>query len=95
VIWQEWLGDPLMSQPAIDKGVLFMAHPAATGRPQKPVDFILGQRRRAAAIAARGGTQHGRHIWEQEISGDVITAPVISDGTVYFHDILMAIFLCL
>src|SRR6266478_2244017 len=36
VIWQEWLGDPLMSQPAIDKGVLFMAHPAATGRPQKP-----------------------------------------------------------
>ena len=23
----------------------------------------------------------GRHIWEQEISGDVITAPVVSDGT--------------
>src|SRR5215472_17910602 len=30
VVWQEWLGDPLMSQPAIDKGVLYMGHPAAT-----------------------------------------------------------------
>jgi Ca-activated chloride channel family protein len=85
VIWQEWLGDPLMSQPAIDKGVLFMAHPAATGRPPKPVEF----HRRAASpggshrlLAAELST--GRHIWEQEISGDVITAPVISDGTVYF-----------
>ncbi|PYT48537.1 MAG: hypothetical protein DMG43_16930, partial [Acidobacteria bacterium] len=39
VIWQEWLGDPLMSQPAIDKGILYMAHPVATGRPQKPAEF--------------------------------------------------------
>src|SRR6266850_8323888 len=39
VVWQEWLGDPLMSQPAIDRGVLYMAHPAATGRPQKGVEF--------------------------------------------------------
>jgi len=84
VIWQEWLGDPLMSQPAIDKGVLFMAHPAATGRPMKPVEFH-------PRPASRGGTHRllaaelstGRHIWEQEISGDVITAPVVSDGTVY------------
>ncbi len=85
VIWQEWLGDPLMSQPAIDKGVLFMAHPAATGRPQKPVEFHPrpaspgGSHRLLAAELSTG-----RHIWEQEISGDVITAPVISDGTVYF-----------
>src|SRR6202021_1104291 len=28
VVWQEWLGDPLMSQPAISRGRLFMAHPA-------------------------------------------------------------------
>jgi outer membrane protein assembly factor BamB len=85
VIWQEWLGDPLMSQPAIDRGVLFMAHPAATGRPLKPVEFHPrpaspgGSHRLLAAELSTG-----RHIWEQEISGDVITAPVISDGTVYF-----------
>ena len=85
VIWQEWLGDPLMSQPAIDKGVLFMAHPAATGRPPKPVEFHPRPASPGGShrlLAAELGT--GRHLWEQEISGDVITAPVISDGTVYF-----------
>jgi Ca-activated chloride channel homolog len=85
VIWQEWLGDPLMSQPAIDKGVLYMAHPAATGRPPKPTEFHPrpatpgGSHRLLAAELSTG-----RHIWDQEIAGDVITAPVISDGTVYF-----------
>ena len=39
MIWQEWLGDPLMSQPAIAKGLLYMAHPAATGRPPKRTVF--------------------------------------------------------
>jgi Ca-activated chloride channel family protein len=28
VLWQEWLGDPLMSQPAVSKGRLYMAYPA-------------------------------------------------------------------
>ncbi|OLD81237.1 MAG: hypothetical protein AUF67_09045 [Acidobacteria bacterium 13_1_20CM_58_21] len=85
VIWQEWLGDPLMSQPAIDKGVLFMAHPAATGRPEKPLEFHprpASPRGSHRLLAAELST--GRHIWEQEISGDVITAPVVSGGTVYF-----------
>jgi Ca-activated chloride channel family protein len=85
VIWQEWLGDPLMSQPAIDKGILYMAHPAATGRPAKRAEFhprpaSPGGSHRLLAADLRTG----RHIWEQEISGDVITAPVLSDGTVYF-----------
>ena len=88
VIWQEWLGDPLMSQPAIDKGVLYMAHPAFTGglgSPRKRAEFH--------PLAASPGGSHrllaadlhtGRHLWEQEIAGDVLTAPVISDGVVYF-----------
>ena len=88
VIWQEWLGDPLMSQPAIDKGVLYMAHPAFTGglgNPRKRAEFH--------PLAASPGGSHrllaadlhtGRHLWEQEIAGDVLTAPVISDGVVYF-----------
>src|SRR6266404_257573 len=85
VIWQEWLGDPLMSQPAIDKSVLFMAHPAATGRSMKPAEFHPRPASPGGShrlLAAELGT--GRHFWEQEISGDVITAPVVSDGTVYF-----------
>src|SRR5215813_2346515 len=71
LIWQEWLGDPLMSQPAIDRGVLFMAHPAATGRPAKRAEFY-------PRPASPGGSHRllaadlrtGRHLWEQEISGD-------------------------
>jgi Ca-activated chloride channel family protein len=85
VIWQEWLGDPLMSQPAIAEGVLYMAHPAATGRGEKRAEFhprpaSPGGSHRLLAAELRTG----RHIWEQEISGDVITAPVVSAGTVYF-----------
>jgi Ca-activated chloride channel family protein len=85
VIWQEWLGDPLMSQPAIDQGVLYMAHPAVTGRPQKRAAFnprpaSPGGSHRLLAADLRSG----RHIWEQEIAGEVITAPVVSGGTVYF-----------
>jgi len=84
LIWQEWLGDPLMSQPAIDKGVLYMAHPAATGRPQHTTEFH-------PQAASPGGSHRllaadlktGRHIWEQQISGDAMTAPVISEGIVY------------
>jgi len=86
VLWQEWLGDPLMSQPAIDKGVLYMAHPAATGTPARqeamyhPSPATPGGSHRLLAADLKTG----RHIWEQQISGDVITAPVISEGIVYF-----------
>jgi outer membrane protein assembly factor BamB len=86
LLWQEWLGDPLMSQPAIDKDVLYMAHPAATGRAEKreekyhPRPATPGGNHRLLAAELKTG----RHIWEQQIAGDVITAPVISDGAVYF-----------
>ena len=85
VVWQEWLGDPLMSQPAIDKDVLYMAHPAATGRPGKEAQFHPRPASPGGSHRLLAADLHtGRHIWEQQISGDVISAPVISDGTVYF-----------
>ncbi|MGA9771211.1 MAG: PQQ-binding-like beta-propeller repeat protein [Blastocatellia bacterium] len=81
LIWQEWLGDPLMSQPAIYKGRLYIAHPA-------------GQRGVAANVSqgqGRGGhrllcadLKTGKHIWDQPITADVISAPVISGDQVYF-----------
>ncbi len=88
VVWQEWLGDPLMSQPAIDKGVLYMAHPAFTGGPAgapKRAEFHPKPATPGGSHRLLAADLHtGRHIWEQEISGDVLTAPVISDGVVYF-----------
>jgi len=72
VVWQEWLGDPLMSQPAIADGRLFMAFPAAARNGSQG-----GHRLLAADLRT------GKHLWVQEITGDVISAPVVSDGVVY------------
>jgi Ca-activated chloride channel homolog len=88
IVWQEWLGDPLMSQPAIDNGVLYMAYPAGQdgrahsdkGAALQPAPASPGGSHRLLALDLR----NGKHLWEQQISGDVITAPVISEGTVYF-----------
>jgi outer membrane protein assembly factor BamB len=88
IIWQEWLGDPLMSQPAIDRGVLYMAYPAEQREsPQRkrqdefhPQPATPGGSHRLLALDLKTG----RHLWQQQIAADVMTAPVISDGTVYF-----------
>src|SRR5215211_3353587 len=69
ILWQEWLGDPLMSQPAIDRGRLYIAYPA-------------GQRKSHQASSNRSSghkllcadLKTGRHIWEQPITADIISA---------------------
>jgi Ca-activated chloride channel homolog len=68
VVWQEWLGDPLMSQPAIAKGRLYIAYPSSEG----------GHRMLCADLMT------GRHLWSREITGDVISAPVVSGNQLLF-----------
>ena len=75
VAWQKWLGDPLMSQPAIYKGRIFMAYPGG----QRNSDPRITESHRLAAMDLKTGNQ----LWEQPIGSDVISAPVISDGHVY------------
>ena len=93
VIWQEWLGDPLMSQPAISKGKMYIAYPG--GNPRGPVRGDGRETNRAGARPAGPATGHGHrllcadlrtgeHLWEQDITGDVISAPVIEADQVYF-----------
>src|SRR5215471_18974381 len=50
LLWQEWLGDPLMSQPAIAKGRLFMAHPAGQRHASQQVQ-VQGQHANTAPQA--------------------------------------------
>jgi outer membrane protein assembly factor BamB len=85
VIWQKWLGDPLMSQPAVWKGRVYIAYPANARGPQVQHPGVEKDERRAR-------TSHrlicldlktGEPIWEQDITADVISAPVIADGNVY------------
>ena len=110
LVWQEWLGDPLMSQPAVSKGRLYMAYPAGQrGHAQNQNAMPHAQQSAAAHIAAKplqnsphkpseqnadeevgshrllcADLKTGKHIWERAISSDVISAPVVSDGKVYF-----------
>ena len=75
VVWKKWLGDPLMSQPAIYKGQIFMAYPGG----QRTAKSNPEGSHRLASMDLKTGANR----WEQVISSDVISAPVISDGKVY------------
>jgi Ca-activated chloride channel family protein len=87
VVWQEWLGDPLMSQPAISQGKLYIAYPAGQRGAQQvqnnstqPDSTNLGPGHRLLCADLKTG----RHLWEQKITADVISAPVISGDQVLF-----------
>lgn len=67
VLWERWMGDPLMSQPAICEGKVFMVYPAKTGK------------HHLACL----DLQTGKILWEHPIAGEAISAPVIAKNFVY------------
>jgi len=83
VLWQEWLGDPLMSQPAILSGRLFIAYPYGQRNPKhvsasnSAMTTVSGYHLLAVELKT------GHHLWEQEIPTDVISAPVLKGNDVY------------
>jgi Ca-activated chloride channel family protein len=93
LLWQEWLGDPLMSQPAISHGRLYIAYPG--GQPRGNLQQVQAQGKPAPAIQNVGpATGHGhrllcadlktgKHLWEQDITADVLSAPVIDNDQVF------------
>jgi outer membrane protein assembly factor BamB len=68
-VWKRWLGDPLMSMPALDGGRVYVAYPDSRGDHH----HYLG------ALDLRSG----REVWRQRLNGEVITAPVLAEGHVY------------
>ena len=68
-VWKKWLGDPLMSMPAIGSGRVYMAYPDSRG----------DRRHYLASFDLRSGELY----WTQPIPGEIITAPVLADGHVY------------
>jgi Ca-activated chloride channel family protein len=68
-IWKKWLGDPLMSMPAISRGRIYMAYPDSKGN--------RGHRLACFDI------KDGKECWTQPIAGEIITAPVIDDDRIY------------
>jgi outer membrane protein assembly factor BamB len=72
-VWKKWLGDPLLSMPAIGSGRVFMAYPDSGGDHRHYLAcFDLGD---------------GRELWRQPLSGEIITCPVLADGHVYLANL--------
>ncbi len=68
-VWKKWLGDPLMSMPAIGNGKVYMAYP----------DSKNGGQHLLACFDLKSGQEH----WKLKIAGDIITAPVLQGENVY------------
>lgn len=68
-LWKKWLGDPLMSMPAIANGAVYMAYPNSRGDGRYYV----------AAFDLATGSQ----LWKSPIASEIITAPVIAGDRVY------------
>jgi Ca-activated chloride channel family protein len=100
-VWQEWLGDPLMSQPAIANGRVFVAYPAGQrgGQHNQQLQQAPNAAPNAAPQAKPTQVQRklppqghrllcadlktGAHVWEQALTADVVSAPVIDGDKVY------------
>jgi outer membrane protein assembly factor BamB len=70
--WKKWLGDPLLSMPAV-VGRVFMAYP----------DSRADRRHYLACF----DLADGREVWRQPLKGEVITCPVLADGHVYLSNL--------
>lgn len=68
-VWKQWLGDPLMSMPAIADGRLFMAFPNSRG----------DHNHYLACFDLKTGTE----FWRKRIAGEIITAPLVDDRQVF------------
>jgi Ca-activated chloride channel family protein len=68
-VWKKWLGDPLMSMPAIADHKVYMAYP----------DSKNGGQHYLAAFDLKTG----KEAWKAKIAGEIITAPVINNQQVY------------
>lgn len=76
-LWSRWLGDPLMSQPAVHAGVVYMAYPGPDGH------------RLIALKLSDGATVWERRIAGDVVSAPVVDGDSVylttTDGTVYRH----------
>lgn len=68
-LWKKWLGDPLMSMPAIADGKVYVSYPNSRGDKKHYLACFQ--------------LKTGQMVWKQPLAGEIITAPVIVDDRVY------------
>jgi outer membrane protein assembly factor BamB len=66
-IWSQWLGDPLMAQPAAAGDKIFITYPGGDGHHYLTCRTL----------------ENGGEVWKQPLIGEVITAPVVNGGSVF------------
>jgi Ca-activated chloride channel family protein len=68
-VWKKWLGDPLMSMPAIADGTVYMAYPNSRGDHKYYV--------------AAFNLNTGQELWKHPLADEIITAPVVDGKGLY------------
>ncbi len=68
-LWKKWLGDPLMSMPAIASGRLLMAFPDSNGDHEHHLACF--------------DLKTGKELWRKPLAGEIITAPLVDDEQVF------------
>jgi Ca-activated chloride channel family protein len=79
-LWSRWLGDPLLSQPAVHAGVVYMAYPGGGGHRLIALGLGDGKKKWEVPIA-------GDIISAPVVDGDSVYLATF-DGTVYRHDLV-------
>lgn len=81
--WSQWLGDPLMSQPAANSRWVFSGHivdgQSPGGLTAGTTGFGVGEGRRYGFTAL--DLNNGRPHWTRPIAADVMNAPVVDDAS--------------
>jgi len=85
-LWSHWLGDPLMSMPAVANGKVFTAYPcySNSGFNEEVKDkgkLVYNMKSSHVLIALELKT--GKIIWQKWIDGDVMSAPVADGENLY------------
>ena len=94
-LWSWWLGDPLMSMPAIANGIVFTAYPAGSSQLNTNQEFFesetvhdpyLGSNQNLpdlSHILTAFDLKTGEVLWQRWIDGDVMSAPVAHKKEIY------------
>ncbi|HEY4800061.1 MAG TPA: PQQ-binding-like beta-propeller repeat protein, partial [Bacteroidia bacterium] len=85
-LWSHWLGDPLMSMPAVANEKVFTAYPSNTNFSFNEEVKENGKTiytMKASHVLAAFDLKTGNVLWQKWIDGDVMSAPVADGDNLY------------
>jgi len=88
-LWSWWLGDPLVTTPAIHHGKVYTSYPCAaaashfTASEVQQPDAKLPMSTRPSHVLACFELRTGRVLWQRWIDSDVVSSPVVTGEEVY------------